>query len=145
MDWESADRERRPRSEIDVCKLDMKPTALWRQFKIKNNTQQYKIIPSSSSFFFKLLKTHCITSPPWKKNGWKKSLKSKMRVCKLTTAVYDKKGECSVNDEGKALPSPAFADVNQSTFHLAVYKEKSVHTVCIENFINQWMSTVIRL
>lgn len=60
-----------------------------------------------------------------------------MRVCKLTTAVYVKKGECSVNDEGKALPSPAFADVNQSTFHLAVYKEKSVHTVCVENFINQ--------
>lgn len=66
-----------------------------------------------------------------------------MRVCKLlTAAVYDKKGKCSVNNEGHALPSPAFADVNQSTFHLAVYKEKSVHTVCIENFINQWMSTV---
>ena len=52
--------------------------------------------------------------------------------------LCDKISECSVTG-GRALPLPAFANVNESTFHVSIYIEKYVHTVCIENFINQWM------
>lgn len=40
---------------------------------------------------------------------------------------------------GHALPLPAFANVNEITFHMAIYIKNPVHSVCIENFINQWM------
>lgn len=40
---------------------------------------------------------------------------------------------------GHALPLPAFTNVNETTFHISIYTEKYAHTVCVENFINQWM------